>query len=191
MKNKIRKTLLLVCAMMMALALTACGGSGNSGNSDNTDDAAQTADDASADDAAADDAADDDAAAADDTADDAAVTGKFASIQEFIDSDIMQEQLQTQMSALEGSGMSMEITGEDNKLIYSFKIDDPDLSAVMDTAALESALESQASTFESVAGILPTAIEVENPVVVVRYLDSDGNELVAREFASSSDAAAE
>lgn len=180
MKNKIRKTLLLVCAMMMALALTACGGSGNSGNSDNTDDAAQTADDASADDAAADDAADD-----------AAVTGKFASIQEFIDSDIMQEQLQTQMSALEGSGMSMEITGEDNKLIYSFKIDDPDLSAVMDTAALESALESQASTFESVAGILPTAIEVENPVVVVRYLDSDGNELVAREFASSSDAAAE
>lgn len=191
MKNKIRKTLLLVCAMMMALALTACGGSGNSGNSDNTDDAAQTADDASADDAAADDAADDDAAAADDTADDAAVTGKFASIQEFIDSDIMQEQLQTQMSALEGSGMSMEITGEDNKLIYSFKIDDPDLSAVMDTAALESALESQTSTFESVAGILPTAIEVENPVVVVRYLDSDGNELVAREFASSSDAAAE
>ena len=191
MKNKIRKTLLLVCAMMMALALTACGGSGNSGNSDNTDDAAQTADDASADDAAADDAAADDAAAADDTADDAAVTGKFASIQEFIDSDIMQEQLQTQMSALEGSGMSMEITGEDNKLIYSFKIDDPDLSAVMDTAALESALESQASTFESVAGILPTAIEVENPVVVVRYLDSDGNELVAREFASSSDAAAE
>ena len=191
MKNKVRKTLLLVCAMMMALALTACGGSGNSGNSDNTDDAAQTADDASADDAAADDAAADDAAAADDTADDAAVTGKFASIQEFIDSDIMQEQLQTQMSALEGSGMSMEITGEDNKLIYSFKIDDPDLSAVMDTAALESALESQASTFESVAGILPTAIEVENPVVVVRYLDSDGNELVAREFASSSDAAAE
>ncbi len=191
MKNKIRKTLLLVCAMMMALALTACGGSGNSGNSDNTDDAAQTADDASADDAAADDAAADDAAAADDTADNAAVTGKFASIQEFIDSDIMQEQLQTQMSALEGSGMSMEITGEDNKLIYSFKIDDPDLSAVMDTAALESALESQASTFESVAGILPTAIEVENPVVVVRYLDSDGNELVAREFASSSDAAAE
>ncbi len=187
MKNKIRKTLLLVCAMMMALALTACGGSGNSGNSDNTDDAAQTADD----DAAADDAAADDAAAADDTADNAAVTGKFASIQEFIDSDIMQEQLQTQMSALEGSGMSMEITGEDNKLIYSFKIDDPDLSAVMDTAALESALESQASTFESVAGILPTAIEVENPVVVVRYLDSDGNELVAREFASSSDAAAE
>lgn len=186
MKNKIRKTLLLVCAMMMALALTACGGSGNSGNSDNTDDAAQTADDASADDAAADDAADDDAAAADDTADDAAVTGKFASIQEFIDSDIMQEQLQTQMSALEGSGMSMEITGEDNKLIYSFKIDDPDLSAMMDTATLESTLASQTSTFESVAGVLPTAIEVENPVVVVRYVGSDGQELVSREFSASS-----
>lgn len=183
MKNKIRKMLLFMCAMMTALALTACGGSGDT---DTSDDAAQTEADASAeDDASADDAAADDAAA-----DDTAVTGKFASIQEFIDSDMMQEQLATQTASLEGTGMSMEITGEDNKLIYSFKIDDPELSAVMDTAALESSLDSQASTFESVAGILPTAIDVENPVVVVRYLDSDGNELASREFAASSDDAA-
>lgn len=175
--------LLFMCAMMTALALTACGGSGDT---DTSDDAAQTEADASAeDDASADDAAADDAAA-----DDTAVTGKFASIQEFIDSDMMQEQLATQTASLEGTGMSMEITGEDNKLIYSFKIDDPELSAVMDTAALESSLDSQASTFESVAGILPTAIDVENPVVVVRYLDSDGNELASREFAASSDDAA-
>ena len=30
MKNKIRKTLLLVCAMMLAFALAACGGSEDS-----------------------------------------------------------------------------------------------------------------------------------------------------------------
>ena len=102
---------------------------------------------------------------------------------------MMQEELATQMADLEGTGMSMELTAEDNKLIYNFKIDDPDLSAAMDTSALESSLDSQASTFESVAGILPAAIDVENPVVVVRYLDSDGNELASREFAPSDDAA--
>ena len=184
MKNKFRKLLLLMCAMTLAFALTACGGSGD--DADSSDDAAQTEEDTSAgDDAAAqDDAADDNAA--DDTA-----AGKFASIQEFIDSDMMQEELATQLESLEGTGMSMELTAEDNKLIYNFKIDDPDLSAAMDSATLESTLDSQASTFESVAGALPAAIDVENPVIVVRYLDSDGNELVSREFAPSADATAD
>lgn len=182
MKNKFRKLLLLMCAMTLAFALTACGGSGD--DADSSGDAAQTEEDASAgDDAAAqDDAADDNAA--DDTA-----AGKFASIQEFIDSDMMQEELATQLESLEGTGMSMELTAEDNKLIYNFKIDDPDLSAAMDSATLESTLDSQASTFESVAGALPAAIDVENPVIVVRYLDSDGNELASREFAASDDTA--
>lgn len=184
MKNKFRKLLLLMCAMTLAFALTACGGSGD--DADSSGDAAQTEEDASAgDDAAAqDDAADDNAA--DDTA-----AGKFASIQEFIDSDMMQEELATQLESLEGTGMSMELTAEDNKLIYNFKIDDPDLSAAMDSATLESTLDSQASTFEPVAGALPAAIDVENPVIVVRYLDSDGNELVSREFAPSADATAD
>lgn len=183
MKNKIRKMLLLTCAVMLAFALTACGGSGNDSN---TADDAQTEDDSTA----GDDAAAEDDASADDTAeDDGTVTGKFASVQEFVESDMMQEELASQMSSLEGSGMSMELTAEDNKLIYNFKIDDPDLSAAMDVSALESSLDSQASTFESVAGILPAAIDVENPVVVVRYLDSDGNELASREFAPSDDTA--
>lgn len=177
MKNKIRKTLLLLCAMMLAFALTACGGSKDDNNTD--DNTAQTEDNA----AAGDDAS------ADDTADDSSVSGKFSSIQEFIDSDMMQEELASQMESLEGSGMSMELTAEDNKLIYNFKIDDPDLSAAMDASALESSLDSQASTFESVAGVLPTAIDVDNPVVVVRYLDSDGNELASREFMPSDDTA--
>ena len=182
MKNKFRKMLLLMCAMTLAFALTACGGSGD--DADTSGGAAQTEEDASG----GDDAAAEDDTSADDTADDTAA-GKFASIQEFIDSDMMQKELATQLESLEGTGISMELTAEDNKLIYNFKIDDPDLSAVMDTATLESTLDSQASTFESVAGVLPAAIDIENPVIVVRYLDSDGNELASREFAPSDDTA--
>ena len=107
--------LLLICAMMLAFALTACGGSGN--DSDTADDT-QTEDNSAAGD---DTAADDDAAADDTSEDDGAVTGKYASIQEFIESDMMQEQLATQMSSLEGSGMSMELSAEDNKLTTALR----------------------------------------------------------------------
>ena len=51
MKNKIRKMLLLTCAMILAFALTACGGSGDDAN---TADDTQTEEDSTAgDDAAA------------------------------------------------------------------------------------------------------------------------------------------
>lgn len=183
MKNKLRKMLMLMCAMMLALALTACGGSKDPEPAeDNT-----TEEDAAADDdaAAEDDAAEDDAAAEDDTD----ALGRYSSIQEFIESDEMKSSLDSQIASLEGSGMEMEVTGEDNKLVYTFTITDPDLSALMDAAALETSLDEQASTFESVASILPLAIDVENPVVVVRYVGADGAELASREFAPSDDSA--
>ena len=101
MKNKIRKMLLLTCAVMLAFTLTACGGSGNDSK---TADDAQTEDDSTAGD---DTAAKDDASADDTAEDDGTVTGKFASVQEFVESDMMQEELASQMSSLEGSGMSM------------------------------------------------------------------------------------
>ena len=70
------------------------------------------------------------------------------------------------------------------ELIYNFTIEDADLSAALaaDPSTLESSLQSQASTFESVASSLKAAVEVENPVVV-RYLDNTGAEIVAQEFA--------
>ena len=113
-----------------------------------------------------------------------AVTGKFKTLEDFVNSDIMQQQLETQLASLEGSGIALNLTAEDNKLIYNFTIEDADLSAALaaDPSTLESSLQSQASTFESVASSLKAAVEVENPVVV-RYLDNTGAEIVAQEFA--------
>lgn len=174
MKNRIRKMLLIACAAVSALLITACGGSGNDA-AKTTPQTEDTSDDATAEDDAAEDTSDTD------------TTGKYATIQEFIDSDMMQQSLQQQMESLEGTGMSMTITGEENKLVYTFTIDDPDLSAAINPADLESSLDSQASTFESVAAILPAAIDVDNPVVVVRYIGSDGTELASREFVPTDD----
>ena len=174
MKNLIRKISLIMCVIMLTFAVSACGKSDNDSkkNEPKTEDTAK--------DDATDDAKDD----AEDN-DDAAVTGKFKTLEDFVNSDIMQQQLETQLASLEGSGIALNLTAEDNKLIYNFTIEDADLSAALaaDPSTLESSLQSQASTFESVASSLKAAVEVENPVVVVRYLDNTGAEIVAQEFA--------
>ena len=166
MKNLIRKISLIMCVIMLTFAVSACGKSDN----DSKKNEPKTEDDAK------DDAEDND---------DAAVTGKFKTLEDFVNSDIMQQQLETQLASLEGSGIALNLTAEDNKLIYNFTIEDADLSAALaaDPSTLESSLQSQASTFESVASSLKAAVEVENPVVVVRYLDNTGAEIVAQEFA--------
>ena len=174
MKNLIRKISLIMCVIMLTFAVSACGKSDNDSkkNEPKTEDTAK------------DDAKDDAKDHAEDN-DDAAVTGKFKTLEDFVNSDIMQQQLETQLASLEGSGIALNLTAEDNKLIYNFTIEDADLSAALaaDPSTLESSLQSQASTFESVASSLKAAVEVENPVVVVRYLDNTGAEIVAQEFA--------
>lgn len=128
------------------------------------------------------DSADEDDTYTDDSDSGEVITGRFESLEDFVNSDIMQQQLETQFASLEGTGMSLELTADDNKLIYNLTIEDPDLSAVMDASALESYLDSQASTFEAIAAALPASVDVENPVVVVRYLDYTGEEIASREF---------
>lgn len=62
--------------------------------------------------------------------DDAAVMKWFKTLEDFVNS-IMQQQLETQLASLEGSGIALNLTAEDNKLIYNFTIEDADLSAAL------------------------------------------------------------
>lgn len=107
--------------------------------------------------------------------------GKFNSIADFVNSKEMQEQLESIKSSVEGQGMSIDVTGEDNKLIYTYTYtEDLDLTGAADI--LKAGLDSQADTFKEVAASLKDAVNVENPVVVVTYLDSEGNEIYSAEF---------
>ena len=109
MKNLLRKGLLLLCAFMLAAAMTACG----SGNSDDTKDKTEA----------------EETTPEEDTSDENADTsgdedydlpglnenGKFNTLDDFINSSIMQDQLEEQVAALEESGISCEITAEGDK----------------------------------------------------------------------------
>jgi hypothetical protein len=51
--------------------------------------------------------------------------------------------------------------------------------------ALESAMATQAATFENIAGSLNDAIEVSDPKVLVVYEAEDGTEIFSQEFSPS------
>ncbi len=173
MKNLIRKMLLVMCVTTFALAFTACG------KSDKSEPAAAEEEKASKD--VAEEPEEPETKTEENTSD-LPASGKYATLEDFLNSDMMQEQLDSQVASLEGTGLTAEVTAEDNRLVYNFIFTDPNMTAGVDASTLQSNLDSQASTFESIASTIPLAVEIENPVVVVRYLDSAGTELASREF---------
>lgn len=108
-------------------------------------------------------------------------SGKPATVEDYIASDAMQEQITEIKETVASMGMDIEIKGEGNKLIYVYTYQqDIVLDGMAD--ALASALDAQASTFEAVATSLKEDVGVENPVVVVKYMANDGTEIYSQEF---------
>lgn len=112
---------------------------------------------------------------------------QYASIKEYVEDDEFQKQVEQQMKSYEGMGMSMTITGEGNKLVYTYKYTDEML--IDDDFTLEDAKEyfdnainGQKSTFTSLCKQLPIYIDVEDPVVVLRYYDFDNTLIYEKEF---------
>lgn len=108
-------------------------------------------------------------------------SGKYATVADFANSSEVQTQLEIQKKSLDGTGMDIAITGEDNKLIYTFTYQELENQEGM-AEALEQGLEGQKSTFVSVAKSIKLAVEIENPVVVVQYLDAKGEVIYSAEF---------
>lgn len=103
----------------------------------------------------------------------ACVGNKDATLEEYFQTDEMQEMIQKAKNSVEGSGMSIELLAEGNTLIYEYSFeedsfDDSMLDAVKEQ--LVSRLESTASTFEGIASDLNKELKIDNSKVVVRYL---------------------
>lgn len=201
MKKKILK--LLVCVTMSAMALTfgACGSKADSSadekaanaKEDIADDSADSTDSAAAqeDEAAAEDAAQANDALAEAEADtlteeendseDSSGLVLFDTVADFAASDLIQDQLTSMKESLAEAGMDINITGEDNKLIYTFSYLEIEKMDGM-AEALEEQISAQADTFKSVAKSLKATVKVEDPVVVVTYVDANEEVIYSQEF---------
>ena len=110
-----------------------------------------------------------------------ACSSKYKTMEDYVQSSEVQEQIASVKEQVESAGMQIELKGEGDKLIYVYTIDS---AYVTDTTAdqLESGIQAQASTFEELAAALKKEVKVDNPIVVVQYIDSDGNEIFSQEF---------
>lgn len=108
--------------------------------------------------------------------------GKYKSIEAFIEAEV-QSDIDEMNEEYEAAGMRVDITGEDNKLIYTFKYLEIENMEGM-AEALESGLTEQASTFTDLAAEIAEAVNIKNPVVVVKYVDMNDTEIYSQEFAA-------
>lgn len=111
----------------------------------------------------------------------------YSSLKEYVESDEVKNELDSQMKMYEDSGMSMEISAEGNKLVYTYKYTDEQLideDYTLEDAKdyFDSAIEAQKSTFTELCAQLPLYIDVEDPVVVLRYYDMDDTLIWEKEF---------
>lgn len=107
--------------------------------------------------------------------------GKAETMEDYVKSDAVTKELEELRKTFSSSGMEIEILGEGNKLVYQYIIPESmAYNGMGDSMAAE--LSAQAETFTEAANSLKSAVMVENPVVVVRYLTSGGNHLLEREF---------
>lgn len=175
-----------LCAVCIAVSLAACGEQ----DTESTDGASRNAEisstesaSASADSESADVSSETEANSEDESTD--APTGKFATLEDFINSDLMKSQMETQNESLEGSGLKAALKAEGSTLIYLFTVEDDAMAELLksNTESIQSSLDSQASAFEAIARSLIAAVEeIENPIVVVRYVDNTGEEIFSQEF---------
>ncbi len=106
--------------------------------------------------------------------------GKYKSIQAFVDAEV-QSDIDEMNEEYEELGMSVDIIGEGNKLIYTFKyLDIENMDGLAE--ALESGMDEQSSTFTDLAAQITKAVNVKDPVVVVRYVDMNDEEIYVEEF---------
>ena len=175
-----------LCAVCIAVSLAACGEQ----DTESTDGASRNAEisstesaSASADSESADVSSETEANSEDESTD--APTGKFATLEDFINSDLMKSQMETQNESLEGRGLKAALKAEGSTLIYLFTVEDDAMAELLksNTESIQSSLDSQASAFEAIARSLIAAVEeIENPIVVVRYVDNAGEEIFSQEF---------
>lgn len=109
---------------------------------------------------------------------------KFATMKEYAESPEVQKQMETMADLYKDSGLTFTMTGEGNKLIYTYTYPEGvNTSGMAD--AMDGIADQMAPTFELIAETLKNVVEVDNPVLVVKYMDADGTELYSREFSSA------
>lgn len=106
----------------------------------------------------------------------------YSSIEEYISSNEVQNMVDSMNSNIEE--FEMNIKAEDNALIYEYIYTEPipeeNIALVEET--LKEAAKNQETVFNSVLDSIKLCVDVDSPVVLLRYYNADGTLLAEIEF---------
>ena len=108
------------------------------------------------------------------------------------------EEVQTMLDAMqaqyEAQGISVELYAEGDEMHYDFTIDNvvatEDTRAEL-TEALKAGTEASAASYYDLAKTVKESVSNDVVIVVLTFLDGEGNELYTQSFSSAEEAAAE
>lgn len=111
----------------------------------------------------------------------------YDSMEEYVASDLMQNILNSTLEDIRTDEIDFALKGEGNRLIYEYTYTTLAMTEEM-KPLMEQAMDQQDEAFQSVADSLTDVVGVEQPTVVVRYLDMNGAQIAAREYPARQDA---
>ena len=101
----------------------------------------------------------------------------------FLAGEELQSLIEEDKSALADSGLSLEVTSRENQLIYTYTYSQM-LEVETAKDILKEGMEAEWDAFQKFADDVKKSVKVENPVVVVRYLNPDGTEIYSETFSA-------
>lgn len=114
----------------------------------------------------------------------AAEDGLYASVEELLNTDEMQEEIQALKDSLAEEDMDVEIKAEGNTMVLAFDLTNvPDLDEDTAAAAAELLASSMESVFEEMAEELSNGIVAEGAAVEARFL-MNGQEIYSQEYSA-------
>lgn len=107
--------------------------------------------------------------------------GKFNSIKDYLKDETVAKQIEQITEASEEIGVKLDITADGERLVYSYTYEEIVKSDSL-KQQLTTQMESNKAVYQNTAASLKEAIDVEKPVVVVEYVDSNGDSICSAEF---------
>lgn len=109
---------------------------------------------------------------------DGKVNGKYATMKAYVESDEAQAELK---SVPTDDSMEISLTADGNKMIYTYKFTQIEKTDEM-AALLEAGLKDQETVFYNTATALKRVVNIDKPIVTVRYIDKNDKVIFSRDF---------
>ncbi len=106
---------------------------------------------------------------------------KYSSVSDYLNADEVKSQLSEAQKSLEGSGISVEVTAEGEKMVYTYNCAKLTKSDELVTA-MEAQMAKADSTFQNAANEMKKFVDVKNGQIEVTYLDSAGETICSKTY---------